>query len=143
MWCGVATFGVFWIYNYSQAGSDFRSVFTSEIGHWVTAFLVFTLTTNLSTTGLLTYRIWMIECSVSAFRSTKGRMPIVWVLVDAALLCSTMLCALLICFVRSNNGVFIIGDTLVVIISIAFYMVFIRFAISKSTQDFPSTLRGG
>ncbi|KAG1833969.1 hypothetical protein EV424DRAFT_1364780 [Suillus variegatus] len=51
MWCGVATFGVFWIYNYSQAGSDFRSVFTSEIGHWVTAFLVFTLTTNLSTTG--------------------------------------------------------------------------------------------
>ncbi|KAG1881832.1 hypothetical protein C8R48DRAFT_17159 [Suillus tomentosus] len=98
---------------------------------------------HINSPGLLTYRIWMIEWCVAAFRSTKGRMPIVWVLVDAALLCSAMLCALLICFGRSNNGVFVIGDMLVVIISIAFYMVFIRFAISKSTQDFPSTLRGG
>ncbi|KIK47329.1 hypothetical protein CY34DRAFT_264838 [Suillus luteus UH-Slu-Lm8-n1] len=143
MWCGVATFGVCWTYNYSQAGSNFGSIFTGETGHWVTAFLVFTLTANLLTTGLLAYRIWTIERSVAAIRSTKGKMPIIWVLVDAALLYSMALCSSLICFARSNNGLFVIGDMIVIIISIAFYMVFIRLAISKSTQDHLSTLRGG
>ncbi|KAG2754599.1 hypothetical protein P692DRAFT_20719436 [Suillus brevipes Sb2] len=143
MWCGVATFGVCWTYNYSQAGSNFGSIFTGETGRWVTAFLVFTLTANLLTTGLLAYRIWTIERSVAAIRSTKGKMPIIWVLVDATLLYSTALCSSLICFARLNNGLFVIGDMIVIIISVAFFMVFIRLAVSKSTQDHLSTLRGG
>ncbi|KAG1757413.1 hypothetical protein EDB19DRAFT_36257 [Suillus lakei] len=143
MWCGTAMLGVCWLYNYSQAGSNSGSVFTEETGRWVTVFLVFTLVTNFFTTGLLAYRIWMIERSVSAIRSTKGRMPILWVLVDAALLYSATLCSLLICVARSNNGLFVIGDMLVMIISITFYMVFIRITISKNTQDYLSTMRGG
>lgn len=144
MWCGVATFGVCWTYNYSQAGSNFGSIFTGETGHWVTAFLVFTLTANLLTTGLLAYRIWTIERSVAAIRSTKGKRPIIWVLVDATLLYSTALCSSLICFARSNNGLFVIGDMIVIIISIAFFMVFIRLAISKSNSGPPLDFaRGG
>ncbi|KAG1773169.1 hypothetical protein EDD22DRAFT_767721 [Suillus occidentalis] len=120
--------------DHSQAGSNFGSISTGETGHWVTAFFVFTLTANLLTTGLLAYRIWTIERSVAAIRFTKGRIPIIWVLVDAALLHSTAFCSSLICFARSNNGLFVIGDMIVIIISIAFYMVFIRLAIRTTSR---------
>ncbi|KAG1736977.1 hypothetical protein EDB19DRAFT_2025800 [Suillus lakei] len=96
--------------------------------------------------GLLAYRIWTIEHNVSGAYATKNKikMPILRVLVDAALLYSAALCASLVCFALSNNGFYVIGDLIVPTISIAFYMVFIRVAISKNIREcLETTVCGG
>ncbi|KAG2140177.1 hypothetical protein DEU56DRAFT_856398 [Suillus clintonianus] len=139
MWCGVAVFGVFAACNFSQASTD-MNIFTEKTGHLIATFMTLTLATNLLSSGLLAYRIRMGERKVSAIRTTKGRMPLLRVLVDAAILYSATLCSSLICFALSNNGLYVMADLNVPIISITFYMVFIRIASSQYNQD--STLGG-
>ncbi|KAG2133336.1 hypothetical protein DEU56DRAFT_913944 [Suillus clintonianus] len=144
MWCGVAAIGVCMVYDVSQASTSAGSVKDAE--RWVVVFLAFTLATNLFSSGLLAYRIWMIERKVSKIRTTKGKKPLLRVLVDSALLYTVSLFPSLICSALSNNGdriMFDVGDLVVPIISIAFYMVFIRIAISQNNQDHVSVVCGG
>ncbi|KAG2140169.1 hypothetical protein DEU56DRAFT_911872 [Suillus clintonianus] len=141
MWCCIAVFGTCMVYDFSQAlTSNAESVFTNETGRWTAAFISFTFATNLFSSGLLAYRIWTIERRVSTTRARKGIMPIVRVLVDAAILYSAATCSAIICFARSNNGLYVIGDLINPIIPIAFYMVFIRIAVNKNTQEFFSAV---
>lgn len=125
LWCGCSAATLIAPYYASQAtGGD---VFTDQTRIWVMAVYALTLSTNLISSGLLAYRIWMMERKVSAMRATNGTlMPIVRVVVDAALIYSGMLLAMLICFVSNNNTQFILQDMVMPIIPIAFYMVFIR-----------------
>lgn len=105
--------------------------------------------------GLVAYRIWTIERKVSAVRVTKRKIPLLRVFVDAAILYSVALCSFIVIIYAYSSAVFyVMGDMvitllitcllskiltsinqLIPIISIAFYMVFIRIAISKHTQD--------
>jgi hypothetical protein len=103
---------------------------------WITAFLAFTLVSYLFSSGLVIYRIWTIERKASAVRTTKRKMPILRVLVDATVLYSVALCPFIIIFYTYSSAVFyVMGDMLVQVISIVFYMVFIRVAIGKHAQD--------
>ncbi|KAG1718952.1 hypothetical protein EDB19DRAFT_1898939 [Suillus lakei] len=144
LWCGVAVFGVCMVYSMSQPQTN-NSVnfFLNAIPQWITAFLAFTIATNLLSSGLLAYRIWMIERKVSAIRTTKGKLPIWRVLVDAAILTSVATCSSLISFLCSSNGMYIMADLVIPVIPITFYMVFIRIATSQNNQDYISTVRGG
>ncbi|KAG1809649.1 uncharacterized protein BJ212DRAFT_595957 [Suillus subaureus] len=91
--------------------------------------------------GLLAYRIWMIERSVSTVRATKSTVvPILRVLVDSAVLYSAVLFPALIYFVFSNIGEAVVLDMAMPIMSIAFYMVLIRIAINRNRR-FPTTPR--
>ncbi|KAG1859800.1 hypothetical protein F4604DRAFT_1151753 [Suillus subluteus] len=133
MWCGVAASGVCSVYYFSQASTaEIENFFASRIGHWVATFLASTLATNVLSTGLLAYRIWMIERKVSAIRTTKHKVPILRVLIDAAVLYSAALGSSIICFSLWNDGLYVMGDLIVPIVSIAFYMVFIRIATSQN-----------
>jgi hypothetical protein len=140
MWCGIAVLGIFAVYEFSQAPSN--NLFT-KTGHLVAAFIILTLATNLLSSGLLAYRIWMSERSVSGIRATKGKMPLLRVLVDGAILYSAALCSSIICFALSNNGLYVMADLNVPTISITFYMVFIRIASSQYNRDYISTVLGG
>ncbi|KAG2141102.1 hypothetical protein DEU56DRAFT_941381 [Suillus clintonianus] len=114
----------------------FLQIFAGLTGIWILVFLAFTLATNLFSSGLVAYRIWTIERKVSTVRVTKRKIGILRVLVDAAILYSVALCPFITLFASSTPTVFyVMGDLLVPIISIAFYMVFIRIAISKHTPD--------
>ncbi|KAG1902711.1 uncharacterized protein F5891DRAFT_1172008 [Suillus fuscotomentosus] len=142
VWCAVAVCGGFTVYDLSLA-SDADSVFTDQAGHWVTAFIIFTFTTNLFSSGLLVYRIWTIERNISTVHTRRGIRPIVRVLVDAAVLYSATTFSAIICFALSNNGAYAMGNFLInPIISISFHMVFIRIAINEDTQKFVSTFSG-
>ncbi|KAG2337626.1 hypothetical protein BDR05DRAFT_894907 [Suillus weaverae] len=141
MWCGIAAFGGFAVYDFSQASSN--DVFTNRTGHLVATFMTLTLATNLLSSGLLAYRIWMSERKVSRIRTTKGKMSLLRVLVDAAILYSAALCSSIMCFVLSNNGLYVMADLNIPIISIAFYMVFIRIAHSQQNQDYVTTVPRG
>ncbi|KAG1805520.1 uncharacterized protein BJ212DRAFT_1391287 [Suillus subaureus] len=139
LWCGIAAFGICWVYvprSGSLPGLFNETIFASELGIWITAFFAFTLTSYLFSSGLVVYHIWAIERKVSAVRVTKRKMPILRVLVDATILYSAALCPFIIIFYAHSYAVFfVMGDMLVQIISIVFYMVFIRIAISKHAQD--------
>ncbi|KAG1786479.1 uncharacterized protein HD556DRAFT_1248299 [Suillus plorans] len=141
MWCGVAAFGVVTLYDFLQASSN--NVFTNKTGHLVATFMTLTLATNLLSSGLLAYRIWKSERKVSGIRATKRKMPLLRVFLDAAILYSAALCSSIICFILSNNGLYVMGDLNVPIISIAFYMVFIRMTSSRHNRDYISTVLGG
>ncbi|KAG1859777.1 hypothetical protein F4604DRAFT_1957850 [Suillus subluteus] len=140
MWCGIAAFGIFGVYRFSQASNG--SIFANQTGHMVATFMALTLATNLLSSGLLAYRIWMSERKVSGIRATKGKMPLLRVLVDAAILYSAALCSSIICFGLSNNGLYVMADLNVPIVSITFYMVFIRLASSQHSRDYISTVLG-
>lgn len=136
LWCGVAVTGFHAIYSCSQTSS---SIFVTELAQWIRAFLVLTIATNLLSSGLLAYRIWMIEHSVSTVRTGKSSlMPILRVLVDSAVLYSAVLFPALICFVFSNTGEVVVLAMAMPIMSIAFYMVIIRIAINRNRR-FPTT----
>ncbi|KAG2118307.1 hypothetical protein DEU56DRAFT_930506 [Suillus clintonianus] len=129
LWCSAAATGANAIYDCSQAGT---SIFATELVQWGKAFLASTLATNLLSSGLLAYRIWMTERSVSTAHTTKSSlMPILRVLVDSTVLYSVVLFTALMCFVFSNNGVVVVMDMGMPIMSIAFYMVLIRIAFNR------------
>ncbi|KAG2130169.1 uncharacterized protein EDB93DRAFT_1108519 [Suillus bovinus] len=132
LWCSVAATGATAVYGVSHSAST-TSIFAKDLVSWIMAFFVSTIAANVLGSGLTAYRIWAIERNIATVRaSTKGTMmPIVRVLMDAAVLYSMALIAVLICFLCSNNGEYVIVDMAMPIISIAFYMVLIRIAINR------------
>ncbi|KAG2747200.1 hypothetical protein P692DRAFT_20737735 [Suillus brevipes Sb2] len=141
LWCSVAVTGVYAVYSCSQANSS--TIFAEMLAQWVTAFIASTIATNLLSSGLLAYRIWTIERAVSMLRASKSNvMPIMRVLVDAAILYTVVLFIALVCFVCLNNGVVVVVDMAMPIMSIAFYMVLIRIAIYRNTPSYLSTTHG-
>ncbi|OAX31160.1 hypothetical protein K503DRAFT_114069 [Rhizopogon vinicolor AM-OR11-026] len=141
LWCSSGVTGFTAVYSISQATSNAGNIFAPATGQWIKAFFASTLSTNLLSSGLLAYRIWMIECNISTSRTRSGSMmPVLRVIVDAALLYSVTLLPALVCFICSNNGQFVMIDMIIPIISIAFYMVLIRIAIRRP-QSHP--FRGG
>ncbi|KAG0709185.1 hypothetical protein DFH29DRAFT_820571 [Suillus ampliporus] len=129
LWCGVAVTGFTATYMALWATGD-GSIYTNHSGQWVTPFFSLTISTNLIGSGLLAYRIWTVERSVSTIRATKGTMMhIVRIFMDAAFMYSAALFSTLMCFICSNNGQYIMLDMTMPIISITFYMVLIRLTI--------------
>ncbi|KAG2031775.1 hypothetical protein BDR03DRAFT_971775 [Suillus americanus] len=64
LWCGVAVTGALSVYGDSQTGSN--GIISAEvIMECMGAFCGLTLAANLSSSGLLAYRIWKIERNVS------------------------------------------------------------------------------
>ncbi|KAG1725532.1 hypothetical protein EDB19DRAFT_1915048 [Suillus lakei] len=132
LWCSVAVTGIHAVYSVSQANTG---IFAPGLTKWIAAFFASTITTNLLSSGLLAYRIWIIERDVCKGRAMEGTlMPIVRVLIDAAVLYSVVLFSLLICFVSSNNGESVLTDLVMPIMSITFYMVLIRIAINRKNR---------
>ncbi|KAG2088951.1 uncharacterized protein F5147DRAFT_726486 [Suillus discolor] len=134
LWCSVAVTGVFETYSFSQVTTDSEQIYNErgQPAYWLTAFFASSIATNLLSSALLAYRIWIIEHGVSTVRTEKNTMmPIVRVLMDSAVLYSVALLTTLICHACSNNGGIVMIDMLMPIISITFYMVLVRIAINR------------
>ncbi|KAG1725537.1 hypothetical protein EDB19DRAFT_1915054 [Suillus lakei] len=74
LWCSVAVIGGSATYSFSQVTGNSGDIYANELGQpvqWVTAFFALTIATNLLSSGLLAYRIWMIEHDVSTVRAVK------------------------------------------------------------------------
>ncbi|KAG2356403.1 hypothetical protein BDR07DRAFT_1492016 [Suillus spraguei] len=130
LWCSVLVTGICATYISSQVKNNF---FGEELAPWVEACLVSTIVSNSLSSGLLAYRIWVIERNVSTVRATKSTtMPILRALVDSTVLYSAFLFSALICFLCSNVGVIVVVDMAMPLMSITFYMVLIRIAINRN-----------
>ncbi|KAG2363144.1 hypothetical protein BDR07DRAFT_1405044 [Suillus spraguei] len=134
LWCGSSVAALIAPYYALRAVGG--NIYTDQTAQWITALFSLTLSTNLIGSGLLVYRIWTIERRVSPNRVTNGTMmPIVYVLIDAAILYSAALLTILVCFVCSNNAQYIMLDMIMPIISIVFCMVLIRLTPRKDTPN--------
>ncbi|KAG2134045.1 uncharacterized protein EDB93DRAFT_1092967 [Suillus bovinus] len=144
LWCSVAVTGVFVIYSYSAVTNITGDFFANVVGqptHWVTAFFASTMSTNLLSSGLLVYRIWTVERNISTVRTTRNTLiPILRMLVDAAVLYTVVLFIALVLYLCANNGEEPAVDMIMPIISIAFYMVLIRLAINRKNRSLLSTI---
>ncbi|KAG2355100.1 hypothetical protein BDR07DRAFT_564123 [Suillus spraguei] len=135
LWCGVAATGALAVYADSQTSSTGVSS-TEVVMECMGAFCGLTLAANLSSSGLLAYRIWKIERNASASRTTKVMTTsIIRVIMDSAVLYTVVLLSTLAGSLCSGSGPFILIDMLTPIISITFYMVIIRIAIGKKTPS--------
>ncbi|KAG2031776.1 hypothetical protein BDR03DRAFT_971778 [Suillus americanus] len=143
LWCGVAVTGALSVYGDSQTSSN--GVISTEVSvECMAAFCVLTLAANLSSSGLLAYRIWKIERNVSSARTTKVMTTsIMRVIMDSAILYTIALLATVTGSLCSSTGSFTVIDMLTPVISITFYMVIIRIAIGKNTYSQVLTVRGG
>ncbi|KAG1744387.1 hypothetical protein EDB19DRAFT_1906613 [Suillus lakei] len=143
LWCGVAVTGALSVYGDSQTSST--AVISAEATmECMGVFCALTLAANLSSSGLLAYRIWKIERNVSTSRATKVMTTsIMRVIMDAAILYTIALLSTIIGSLCSGSGPFVLIDMLTPIISITFYMVIIRIAIGKSTHSQILNVRGG
>ncbi|KAG1818856.1 hypothetical protein EV424DRAFT_1404987 [Suillus variegatus] len=139
LWCSVAVTGVTAVYSVSQSSSS-TSVFAQDLAMWIMGFLISTIAANASSSGLMAYRIWTIERNIARIRASPNgtMMPILHVLMDAAVLYSVALFTALVCYVCSNNGDVVMVDLAVPIISIAFYMVLIRIAVNRQHNYLPN-----
>ncbi|KAG1771536.1 hypothetical protein EDD22DRAFT_976864 [Suillus occidentalis] len=125
LWCCSSVAALLAPYYASQATGG--SIFANQTAEWITAF-----------TGLLVYRIWTIERKISSSRATNGTMmPIVYVLIDAAIMYSAALLTILVCFACANNAQYIMLDMVIItimpIISISFFMALIRLTPRETT----------
>ncbi|KAG1805522.1 uncharacterized protein BJ212DRAFT_1580734 [Suillus subaureus] len=144
LWCSAAVTGGYSIYSVSHTTSISGHVFSKATRLWIAAFSVLTIVTNLLSSGLLAYRIWKIERSVTNSRTTKiTTTSILRVLMDAAILYSMALLCTLVAMVCSNDGSLVMIDVLTPIISITFYMVIIRIAMGRKNHGHILTVRGG
>ncbi|KAN0073790.1 hypothetical protein V8E55_012044 [Tylopilus felleus] len=128
LWCAASATSVGLLYHTSHA--------TNLENIWGVLFYVLTMTTNSLSSGLLVYRIWTTnrdEPGVVRVLSRSGvdAMLLLRVLIDAVVLYTLTLFALLLCYAYQNTGQFIVLDMLTPIISIAFYMVLVRIAIAR------------
>ncbi|KAG2338939.1 hypothetical protein BDR05DRAFT_892576 [Suillus weaverae] len=144
LWCGVAVTGALFVYGDSQTSST-AIISTEMTMECMGAFCALTLAANLSSSGLLAYRIWKIERNVSISRASTKVMTtsVMRVIMDAAILYTIALLSIVAGSLCSNSGPFVLIDVLTPIISITFYMVIIRIAIGKNTHSQILTVRGG
>ncbi|KIJ62435.1 hypothetical protein HYDPIDRAFT_114550 [Hydnomerulius pinastri MD-312] len=137
LWFAVAATSVGFLYNIAHATVYAEIIFVLNTGTWITSFYALTIATNVLSSTLLAYRIWTVSRGIPTpvrvtQRRTKTRL-ILRVLVEAAILYTLTLFAVLMCFAYENNGQFIVLDMITPIISITFYMVFIRIGIAKNS----------
>jgi len=131
LWCSVAATAFGSVYTVAHSGSA-DSIFIARIGQWITAFYATTLACNFIATSLLAYRLWSIDQAAYGLRIGESRIrPALMIVMDAGILYSATLFAALLCFVQKSNGQYVVLDMIMPIISISFYMIILRVAMSS------------
>jgi len=125
IWYRLEVTGGYSIYSVSHTIGISGNIFSKATRHWISAFSALTIVTNLLSSGkcasaytgcyiliptqicsgLLAYRVWIIERNVTNSRTLKiTTTSILRVVMDAAILYSMALICTLITLVCSNNG---------------------------------------
>ncbi|KAI1782843.1 hypothetical protein LXA43DRAFT_386764 [Ganoderma leucocontextum] len=143
-WCGlIATcFGLNISFAKQLSDIESQDLLGIPTGHWVAAAFSLTLFTNLVTTLIIAYRIWMVVRRSTDYLSQSSLTPVLCVIVESGAIYSVAITAALITFAAKSNYVFVILDLLSPIISIVFSMIIVRVGLSKERTAWPPPLVG-
>ncbi|EGN97791.1 hypothetical protein SERLA73DRAFT_182539 [Serpula lacrymans var. lacrymans S7.3] len=142
LWISVATTG-FGLIIAQTTGTEAYAL-TKSTGAWIPAFFASSMATNLLSTSLLAYRIWMIDRNSAKYRLESSLLwPVVRIVLDAGLLYTSALLPALVSFLANDRGMYVLLDMIMPIISITFYMVIIRITLAspRSVGGMQSTTR--
>jgi len=135
LWCAmIATFipSTYFLWQVADNQPEMSWVRTSR---WRTIFYTLTLATNLISTGLLVYRIKLVDrqcCRPETSVMRRSIYPIMLVIVDTGVLYSTMLIIAIATWTIQSNASFFLVHVIVATIPVIFYAVIMRIAIAKS-----------
>ncbi|KAF9806387.1 hypothetical protein IEO21_08680 [Rhodonia placenta] len=112
------------LYEISRA-YDGESLFASAPGDWITANCVFTLCTNVYSTGFIAWRIWRANKEARRFGGVN-LMGVLGILVESAALYTAWTILFFVTFLLQSNLAFFFSDTYSAIAGIAFMLINVR-----------------
>ncbi|KAI1782852.1 hypothetical protein LXA43DRAFT_386938 [Ganoderma leucocontextum] len=118
--------------------SEKTNVFAIRTSEWITSLLALTLATNLSSTGLLALKIWLVARQSAQYRSGTVLTRVLRVAIESGAIYSLTITTMLILFLANSDGVFVLLDMISPIIAIVFNMLIIRIGLAKH-PSFPSS----
>ncbi|KAL5526960.1 hypothetical protein ACEPAF_8689 [Sanghuangporus sanghuang] len=104
------------------------NVFAGAVDKWITAVYALTLSTNLSASVLLAFKIWKVNRDVLKFKENGQLTPVVRAVVESGAIYSATITVALILFIINSVGVYVVLDMISPIICIVFNMIIIRIA---------------
>ncbi|KIJ62335.1 hypothetical protein HYDPIDRAFT_30590 [Hydnomerulius pinastri MD-312] len=135
LWCSIAVAGVMIAFLSSASSSGTAQVFDMSLGKWIAAFYAMTFATNLVSTALLSYRLWVADRKAASIRVNRSQLiPIMRVVLDAGVIYSLTLVVALGCYLGHSNTEFVVLDMIMPVISITFYMAIIRIGMAQAKK---------
>ncbi|THH32340.1 hypothetical protein EUX98_g1836 [Antrodiella citrinella] len=119
-------------------GSSSSNVFALQYGRWISAVYSTTLATNLTATGLLAYRIWMVSHRAADYVAADRLNLILRVVIESGAIYSVAIFAALVCFLSGSAGTFVALDLLCPLINIVFNMIIVRVGLATDSELSPS-----
>ncbi|KAH8103029.1 hypothetical protein BXZ70DRAFT_767720 [Cristinia sonorae] len=102
------------------------NIFDKSTGRWITGIYVTTLIVNLSATGLLALRIYLVHRKSVQYLSCSNLKVIMRIVLESGAIYSAMITCGMITFVLHSRGVYVIFDMLSPTMSIAFNLIIVR-----------------
>ncbi|KAH8101151.1 hypothetical protein BXZ70DRAFT_892015 [Cristinia sonorae] len=122
------------------------NIFATSTGRWITGVYVTTLIVNLSATGLLALRIYLVHRKSVQYLSDSSLKVTMRIVLESGAIYSIMITCGMITFILRSRGVFIIFDMLCPTTSIAFNLIIVRIGFISDERliaKFPNLQQGG
>ncbi|KAM5540165.1 hypothetical protein V8D89_006305 [Ganoderma adspersum] len=133
-WLGLVATSIALNVALANDASEKGDVFATRTGDWITSVYALTLVTNLSSTGLLALKIWMVARRSAQYRSGNVLTQVLRVVIESGAIYSLTITTGLILFLAKSDGVFVLLDMISPIISIVFNMLIIRIGLAKDSS---------
>jgi len=135
LWCGMAGVAIYFIHKLTLIPNGTQALFADNL--WPSLFFSLSLAANVLSTGLLAYRIYRISRDVSGSQqNTMERrvLPILYIAIDAAILYTILLITAIVDVNSHSNDTILVVNVIVPSISIIFYMVIMRIALTQAAH---------
>ncbi|KAI0313419.1 hypothetical protein OF83DRAFT_1065534 [Amylostereum chailletii] len=130
MWCSIAATGAHAIWTIGHPAGMNSTIFARESHAWILSTYVTALATNLVATGILAYKLWIVNASMQRY-SKNSLMPVIVVVMECGALYSCTLIVLIFSFVFNSFSMYIIVDLTGPLIPIVFYLIIIRAVLAR------------
>ncbi|KAI0742276.1 hypothetical protein C8Q80DRAFT_1107918 [Daedaleopsis nitida] len=118
--------------------SSAAAIFTSNLQPWITSFFVLSLTTNLSTTFLITARIMWSNRRLRKYRAgvaATSQWDVIETLIQSAAIYSAALVSLLGTYASGSNAQYVCLDALQPLIGVVFTLIIIRVGLGYTLNE--------
>lgn len=123
--------GLCWAASKAKPGNV---VFESVLVPWVTSAWVMTLATNVTCTGLISFRIWRSQRLLKQAGMSSTLLPVMIIVIESGAIYSAALVSGLATYAAGNNALYVINDFIPSLLGIVFTTVIIRVALGTSSN---------
>ncbi|PFH49415.1 hypothetical protein AMATHDRAFT_4931 [Amanita thiersii Skay4041] len=146
LWIGTAIAASHTVWSISQPIVQGETIYLLEVGRWVLSFYSLALVTNIIATGLLAYKIWVVNRAAFRIsfdlttregarqRRKSSLHSLLLVILECGALYSLSLIVMITVYTTKSNSAYLVVDLIGQIIPITFYVIIIRAAMARMTD---------